>query len=67
MISILNVVLAILEAIPILDKWFKEMSLLYAQKKVEKGDEDFAKAMDQATTLKTTKDLQAIVGGKLHD
>lgn len=61
----LAVILAILEAIPTLDKWFAELSVAYAVQQREKNNVDFKKAMDLATAQKDTTALQNAIGSKL--
>jgi len=63
--AFINLLLAVLEALPILDKWFQEASLAYAKQQTEKGNEDFAKALAVATTEKKTTDLQSSIGSNL--
>lgn len=67
MVQILAAIIAILEAIPILDKYFQQLLLLYTKQKVEKNDEAFLKAIDAAKVAGSTKDLQVLLGSKLDD
>jgi len=64
--QLLSAILAILEAIPILDKWFTELTLAYAAQQRSKGNADFQKAMDTAIKDKDTTDLQSSIGSKLN-
>ena len=62
--KILAVILAILEVIPIFDKWFSELSLQYIKSQKEKGNVQFQDAIKTALTG-NTKDLQSSIGAKL--
>lgn len=67
MISILPFILAILKAIPILDKWFQDLQLAYVKRKVEQNDQAFIEALSAAKVAGSTKDLQALLGAELDD
>lgn len=63
----LAVILAILKAVPILDKWFKDLVLIYTKQQVEAGNVSFEKALDAARVAGSTKALQKLIGSKLDD
>jgi hypothetical protein len=63
--KILVVILAIANAIPIIDKWLAELAILYAKTQRDKNNVEFGKAMDDAITGKSTKHLQDVIGNKL--
>lgn len=63
--TLLKMILAFLEALPVLDKWFQELQKAYIQKKVEKNDEEFLKAIGISKTKKSTLDLQRALGEHL--
>ncbi len=64
--SLISLIMAILNAIPILDKWFQDLQVAYVKKKVEDNDVEFLEALKKAHEQKSTKDLQHSIG-KLLD
>lgn len=63
--TIINFLLKLLEALPILDKWFEEMALTYAKVQRDKGNEEFTKAMGIATKNKDVSLLSSSLGDEL--
>lgn len=63
----LKATIALLEAIPVLDKWFQQLTLLYIAKQKEKENEKFLQALDKAQKEKNTEDLAASIGKHLDD
>lgn len=65
--TILKLILAILEAIPILNKWKQQLQDLYDKQQREKADVQLQKAIDNAKANGNTQDLQSILGSKLDE
>lgn len=63
----LNFILALLEALPILDKWFQKATIAYVQKQREQNNVDFFNAMAQAKREKNVENLRKRIGGKLDN
>ncbi len=63
--TLLKLLLALFEALPILDKWFQELQHQYIQKKVETNDVEYLNALEKSRTQKSTKDLQRAIGEHL--
>jgi len=59
------VILALLKAIPILDEWFKNLTIIYTKQQVEAGNVAFEKAIDAARIAGSTKALQDLLSSKL--
>ena len=63
----INAALAIIEAIPILDKWFRELTKAYVEKRRAKNDVEFEKALGLAKTESNVEELAASIGKHLDD
>ncbi len=65
--TILQLILAILNAIPILDKWFQQVQLQYIKQKVENNDKAYLAAMDEARGIGDVTALRSELGKFLRD
>lgn len=61
----LKLLILILEAIPVLDKWFQELQKEYTKKKIEDGNHDYAEALSLAIKSHDTTKLKAAIGKHL--
>lgn len=59
-------ILALLEALPILDKWFQQALIAYANQQREKNNVEFLDAMENAKSKKDISDLARSIGDKLN-
>lgn len=60
--TFLKLALAIIEAIPILDKWFQELQLQYLEKKAAENDVDYLKATELARVKGDTRAMARELG-----
>lgn len=67
LMKLVELVLKILEVMPILDKWFQEIALSYARQQREKENVEFTQAMQVATKEKDVFALSTSLGNKLDD
>ncbi len=65
--TILQLILAILNAVPILDKWFQQIQLGYIKQKVENNDKAYLAAMDLAIGKSDVTALRNELGKFLRD
>jgi hypothetical protein len=65
--KLITLVLAILEAVPILDRWYQEAVLEYTKRKVLKNDLEFVRALAKAQGNGDTLDLQRSFNSVLDD
>lgn len=58
--KIVALILAILKAIPTLDKWYREIMLEYTRQRIAENDKEFRNALEKA---KVSGDLKALRDG----
>jgi hypothetical protein len=63
----IKLLLAVLEALPILDKWFQQAVATYVKKQKEKNNAEFLQALERAVNTGDVKDLAASLGANLPD
>jgi hypothetical protein len=61
----MKLLLAIFEAIPVLDKWLQAALIAYANQQREKNNEEFVQKLKEATKKKDLKAISADIGSKL--
>lgn len=59
--TIIQLILAFLNALPIIDKWFQQLTLIYIEQKRKANDEAFLAALTKSKTG-STSDLQRELG-----
>ncbi len=62
MLTIIKTILAFLEAIPILDKWYQALLLAYAEDRAFKNDEKFSDALAVARAKGDATRLRSELG-----
>lgn len=60
----ISAIIAFLNAIPILDKWFQELSKNYMAFKIEQNDLNFLNAMQALSKTKDQRALEEYLGSK---
>lgn len=63
--QLINVLLAALEALPILDKWFQQATLAYIELQRKKDNAEYLAALNKATKNQDVEDLAVNLGRKL--
>lgn len=63
----LKLLLAVFEALPILDKWFQQLVILYTNYQREKNNVEFINALDEAKKEKNVHALRSSIGSKLDN
>jgi hypothetical protein len=66
-LKLIEALLALLEAIPVLDRWFQQASIEYAKKQKEKNNVEYLAALAKAKGEKDVSDLAANIGKHLPD
>lgn len=61
----IKVLLAALNAIPVLDKWFQQATLAYIKMQKEKDNAEFLAALETARKTQDVEALAANIGRKL--
>jgi ABC-type uncharacterized transport system involved in gliding motility auxiliary subunit len=60
----MEILFAIISAIPILDKWFNSLSQLYRTWKFNSDQQAASQAFQKAEVEQSTEDLQKQIGGE---
>lgn len=63
----IKLILAIFEAVPIIDKWIQQLTLAYVNQQKEKNNAEFTKALEDATKTKDVSNLASSIGSKLDN
>lgn len=65
MITWIKVIIAIIEAVPLIEKFYQEAMIIYIERQKEKNNLQFLEALSKAKRTKNVKDISNSIGNTL--